>query len=63
MNKCPRCDSEKIRIVNYMGTNVRICKDCGYDEREELDTVPEERNTQREKRKFTPYRSGRKKQR
>jgi ribosome-binding protein aMBF1 (putative translation factor) len=58
--KCPKCGSDNIKIVDYMNSKIKVCKDCNYDERDELEEVPDQRNTQREKRKFSPYRSGRK---
>ena len=56
--KCPKCGSLKIEIVEYMNSKVRVCKECGYDERDDLDMVPSERNSQREKGRFSPYKSG-----
>lgn len=59
MNKtCPKCGSKKTRTVDYMGAKVIVCADCGYDETEELAIVPEKRETQREKRRYSPYKSG-----
>ena len=58
VNKCPKCGSENIKIVDYMGAKVIVCKKCGYDETEELAIVPEQRETQREKTRYSPYRKG-----
>ena len=41
-----------------MGAKVVVCNKCGYDETEELAIVPSQRETQREKRKFIPYKTG-----
>ena len=57
--KCPKCGSENIKIVDYSGAKVVVCKKCGYDERDELDITPSARETQREKRRYSPYRAGR----
>ena len=56
---CPECGSDKIKIVKYLGMAALICEKCTYDEREEIESIPEERGTQREKRRYSPYRSGR----
>ncbi len=58
MKKCPKCGSENVKIVDYMEAKCLVCDDCGYDETEELAIVPEQRETQREKTRFTPYRTG-----
>jgi transcription initiation factor TFIIIB Brf1 subunit/transcription initiation factor TFIIB len=58
MKKCPKCGSENIKLVDYAGAKVIVCKKCGYDETEELAITPSQRETQREKRKYSPYRTG-----
>ena len=58
MKICPRCKSENIKEVDYMNVKCIICNDCGYDQRETYDVFPEDRETQREKRKFSPYKAG-----
>jgi len=57
-NKCPKCKSEKVDSVEYMGTSMLVCQECGYDERDTYDEVPGQRNTQREKTKHSPYKTG-----
>jgi len=57
MKTCPKCKS-KVELIDYMGESLIVCKECGYDERIEFDIVPEDRNTQREKTKHTPYKTG-----
>ena len=56
--KCPKCGSKNIKIVDYMGAKVLVCKKCGYDERDSLSIVPEQRTSQREKTRHSPYRTG-----
>ncbi len=55
---CPRCKSDNVRLVEYMGIQCMVCNDCGYDERQMYDINPGERSTQREKTRFTPYKTG-----
>lgn len=55
---CPRCRSANIRIVDYLGMSCIICNDCNYDERQQYDLYPEEKTSQREKGRFTPYKVG-----
>jgi len=55
---CPQCKTDNIKFVEYMGVQCLVCNQCGYDERETYDVHPGERQTQREKTKFTPYRTG-----
>ena len=31
---CPNCGSEDVKIVGYQGTDLIVCKSCGYDERD-----------------------------
>ena len=56
--KCPKCKSDKAKVEEYRGTKVIICSKCSYDERDELDITPGQRETQREKGRYTPYRTG-----
>ena len=58
MKICPVCKSTNVKEVEYMGVKCLVCNKCSYDERDTLDVYPGERNTQREKGKFTPYRVG-----
>ena len=58
MRKCPKCGSEDIKIIDYMGAKVIVCNKCKYDETDELAITPGQRETQREKRKYSHYRSG-----
>ncbi len=55
---CPRCFSENITEVEYMGVRCVVCHNCGYDERNYYEVYPEERTNQKQKGKFTPYKVG-----
>ncbi len=63
--ECPICQSENVRVINFKGSLAVICNECGYDEREDLETgdeedvvVPEERTSQKAKKQHTPYKTG-----
>ena len=55
MNKCPKCGSKDIDLVDEEMGFIK-CNKCDFDELE--DSFPQERNTQREKANYTPYKSG-----
>lgn len=55
--RCPRCGSEAKKI-RYMGIEAVKCDTCGFDEREIYKQTPEERASQREKARHSPYRQG-----
>ncbi len=56
--KCPKCNSEDLESVDYLNIKAVKCKKCGFDETEEYEVFPEQRETQREKTRFTPYKKG-----
>ncbi|MEE9525963.1 MAG: hypothetical protein V3V78_05145 [Candidatus Woesearchaeota archaeon] len=58
MKQCAKCGSTKIKMVEFMGSKMYFCSECGYDERDEASMVPEDRNTQREKTRHSPYKAG-----
>jgi predicted Zn-ribbon and HTH transcriptional regulator len=58
MKKCPKCHSNKIELEDYMGAQCIICKECGYHEADELNISPEIKTSQREKGRYTPYKTG-----
>ena len=58
MKTCPKCGSEDINLIKYQGIECVVCKKCGYDEREEYDVYPEEKVSQKEKARYTPYKIG-----
>ena len=55
MKLCPKCKSSNTEEVKIKNTKGLVCNNCGYDE---TINIPEERTTQREKRKYTPYKKG-----
>jgi uncharacterized Zn finger protein len=55
---CPECGSLGARIVRYRGIDCVVCNSCGFDEREVVDVFPEQRVSQREKSRYTPYKKG-----
>ena len=58
MKRCPRCNSKQVKVIdNEMG--FIKCQKCGFSELDEYGLVSEaERNTQREKANFNPYKTG-----
>ncbi len=53
---CPKCGSPNVQVYEDVG--FLRCKSCGYDELER-DPLPNGmRNSQREKEKFSPYKTG-----
>ena len=55
---CPKCGG-KLSAEEFMGDDWLICKKCGFDESDEgFLHAGGKRNTQSEKTKYTPYRSG-----
>jgi Zn ribbon nucleic-acid-binding protein len=59
--KCPKCGSEDVKVTDEEIGFIK-CRKCGFDELKE-DMNFDERNTQREKTRYSPYRQvgGRKK--
>jgi Zn ribbon nucleic-acid-binding protein len=56
MKKCPKCKSSNIKVEESDGISFVTCNVCDYDELEEF--YPEVRKSQREKAKFSPYKTG-----
>ena len=56
--KCPKCKSGNVKIIDYMGIKCIRCSNCGYDESKEYEVYPEEKTSQKEKGRYTPYKSG-----
>lgn len=54
---CPRCGSDSIKMINYMGADCLVCLACGYDEREVYDVYPDQKPTEMG-RKGYPYKQG-----
>ena len=57
-NKCTKCSSKDIKLVKYLGIDCIVCKNCGFDETESYEVFPEEKNSQKAKGSYTPYKSG-----
>lgn len=55
---CKKCKSENIEEVKYRGTTCIVCKDCGFDERDELEVFDEGKSNQKEKGRYSPYKAG-----
>jgi hypothetical protein len=58
INKCPECGSNDVEVVNYRGSEVRICKTCEFDERDEFDAEGGEKSNQKAKGSYSPYHAG-----
>ena len=56
--KCPVCKSKNIKLVDYIGVKCILCLDCGFDERKHYEVFPEEKVSQKEKGRYSPYKSG-----
>ena len=57
-NKCPKCKSDKIKLINYLDVKCIICSECGFDESKEYDVYPQEKKSQKAKGKYTKYKIG-----
>ncbi|MBI4440172.1 hypothetical protein HY638_04335 [Candidatus Woesearchaeota archaeon] len=55
---CPKCGSSNITFSVYDGAQIVTCNECSYDESQDLEVYPEERGTQREKARQSPYKRG-----
>lgn len=58
MEKCPKCGSSGIKIIDYMGVKCIICKDCGFDQTKDYEVYPEQKTSQKAKAGYTPYKTG-----
>jgi len=58
MKRCPKCLSDDIKEIDYMGTKMILCRNCGYDERDMHDVFAEGRVNQKAKKEFSPYKTG-----
>lgn len=54
---CPKCKSADIEITGDSTLSFIVCKSCGYDE-SLYEVTAGQRSTQREKGKYTPYKTG-----
>jgi transcription initiation factor TFIIIB Brf1 subunit/transcription initiation factor TFIIB len=57
---CPICSSNNVVVERYQGTMCIVCQDCGYDEKEDLDTSATFKTNQKAKSENNPYKTGRK---
>ena len=55
---CPKCSSENIKIINYMGVKCIICDKCGYDETSLYEVYPGQKTSNTEKMSYSPYKAG-----
>ena len=58
MKKCPKCSSYNLEPYLYQSVEVIKCKECGFDEGEELEQYPTEKTSQKAKGKYNVYKSG-----
>lgn len=56
--KCPKCGSNKVDKVEEQDAMFLVCSSCGYDEREAMNVLPEERSRQFRKSENSPYKVG-----
>jgi len=56
--KCPKCRSEHVELESYNNIQCRVCLDCGFDERDELDSVGQQKASKKAKASYTPYKTG-----
>lgn len=57
MKKCSKCGSEDVEIIDEEMGFIK-CKKCGFNELEDFNDVSGERETQREKTRYNPYKAG-----
>ncbi|MBI2658399.1 hypothetical protein HYX08_06940 [Candidatus Woesearchaeota archaeon] len=58
MGKCPRCGSNNVKVLSYMGIKVIKCNECGFDERAVYEVYPEQKASQKAKGRYTIYKKG-----
>ena len=56
--KCPKCKLNNIKLIDYLGVKCIICRNCGYDESKQYDVFPENKVSQKEKGRYSPYKTG-----
>lgn len=56
--QCPQCGSTNVKDLQDNGIDYIQCLKCGYDELESDDEFPHQRSTQREKGRYSPYKTG-----
>lgn len=55
---CPKCESDDVSVVTYLNIECVICNTCGFDERDELESTPEGRSSQKAKGQYSKYKVG-----
>lgn len=55
---CPGCHSKNVKVIKDNSLTFIQCKACGYDELAGDEVFPEQRTSQREKGRFSPYKAG-----
>jgi DNA-directed RNA polymerase subunit M/transcription elongation factor TFIIS len=55
--KCSKCGSSDVKKKKYAGGEFVVCNSCGYDSSVEVDIVPESKKSQKEKGRYSPYKS------
>jgi len=55
---CPHCGSRKAKKINYLGASCIVCPDCSYSECDQLDVIDEPKTSQKEKGRYSPYKTG-----
>ena len=58
MSRCPKCFSDDVKIVDYMGAQCIICRNCGFDETTLYEVYPSDKSSGKAKRQFSPYKAG-----
>lgn len=55
---CPKCYSDNIKTVDYLGIKCIICENCGFDQTRQYEVYPEQKTSQKEKARHSPYKAG-----
>ncbi len=58
MRRCPKCFSDDVEMVEYMGVFCLVCKSCGFDETALYEVYPGEKGGGKGKGRYTPYKAG-----
>ena len=40
---CPKCSSNNVKIINYLGVKCVVCNNCGFDETKQYEVFSEEK--------------------
>ena len=58
MRRCPKCFSDDVEMVEYMGVSCLVCRACGFDETTLYEVYPGEKGGGKGKARYTPYKAG-----